>query len=640
MVSCAMAFDVRLRKQNVMMGICVIFLVSFTLSLLETAKSIHFHKTDSEKEKFLIINNWKLQALDRTIIKHLLLTQGCPWEPDAAAVAQYRDCAVVGNGGILLNSSCGQEIDQADLVIRFNLPPMNFSEDVGTKTSLVTINPSIIETKFQYLLARRKPFADALYSYRDAFFLLPTFSFVGHSTLGYRALYTMEDFGLVQKALFLNPEYLRNLGNFWRKKGLQAYRLSSGFMLVSMALEFCERITLYGFWPFSHDLDNQIIPHHYYDNMKPKPGQIQLLVLRCINTSLAARACFWKRLPVKRWKQHLSKSRDGILACWTHDHRYYDCRYLQFHWKAGIWQWKYALSRQDKIKLIHLLLTQRYPWEPNATEVAQYRAELRQCCNASFQLVLTKENTPLGSNITCLEDNDKVAVEAEFIKLLPETSPFSQSQYKNCAVVGNGGTLRNSSCGHEIDQADLVVRFNLPPMNFSEDVGTKTDLMTINPSILKNRFHHLLAENKSFADALGLYRDALFIIPIFTHSHDNDVGYRAIHTMKGFGLAQKAFFLNPQYRTNLKNYWMKKNLQPGRFSSGFVFLSIALEFCQRITLYGFWPFLRDLDNQPIPHHYFDDSLPDVTVHDMPTEFSLYLHMYVQNVLLLRYGKCQ
>ncbi|XP_042328973.1 alpha-2,8-sialyltransferase 8F-like [Sceloporus undulatus] len=326
------------------------------------------------------------------------------------------------------------------------------------------------------------------------------------------------------------------------------------------------------------------------------------------------------------------------LACLVHFVILF--RHVRFHWKTGYWHWKNELSRQDKIRLKHLLLTRRYPWEPNAIEVARYRAELEQCCNASFQLVLTKENTPLGSNISCLEDNIKIAVEAELIKLLPETSPFSQSQYKNCAVVGNGGTLRNSNCGHEIDQADLVVRFNLPPMNFSEDVGTKTSLITINPSILKNKFHHLLAEQKPFADALGLYRDALIFLPIFTHSHNSDVGYRVMHTIERFGLAQKAFFLNPQYQANLKNYWRNKNLQPNRLSSGFIFLSMALEFCQRITLYGFWPFLHDLNNQPIPHHYYDNKLPDDNVHDMPIEFSLYLHMYAQNVLLLQYGKCQ
>ncbi|CAI5791216.1 alpha-2,8-sialyltransferase 8F-like isoform X1 [Podarcis lilfordi] len=300
--------------------------------------------------------------------------------------------------------------------------------------------------------------------------------------------------------------------------------------------------------------------------------------------------------------------------------------------------WK--LPQKDKGILEHVLLTQECPWEPNPAAMAQYRAELGQCCNASFSIVLTKENTPLGSSITFDGMKGKAfPASAKLVDLLPERSPFPDSQYSHCAVVGNGGILRNSSCGQEIDRADLVIRFNLPPMNFSEDVGTKSDLVTLNPSILNENFQRLSDRRKPFADSLRLYGGAFFLIPAFSFVGHTDVSYRALYTMEDFGLSQRALFLNPHYLAPLGSYWKSRGLGPKRLSSGFMFTSMALELCERITLYGFWPFQHDLENQPILHHYYDNRLPKQGVHEMPSEFSRYLDMYAQGVLRLRLGKC-
>uniref|UniRef100_A0A8D2INT2 Alpha-2,8-sialyltransferase 8F-like n=1 Tax=Varanus komodoensis TaxID=61221 RepID=A0A8D2INT2_VARKO len=281
------------------------------------------------------------------------------------------------------------------------------------------------------------------------------------------------------------------------------------------------------------------------------------------------------------------------------------------------------IQTEDKRILEHLLLLQECPWEPDVTAVAQYR----RCCNASSSLVLTKENAPLGSSIIFDGNkNRKLSVDAVLFDLLPKRLPFSDTHYGHCAVVGNGGILRNSHCGHEIDQADLVVRFNMAPMNFSEDVGTKTSLITINPSILQ--FKNLQARRKPFADALRPYRDALFLIPAFSFVGHSTLSYRALYTMEDFGWPQQMFFLNPHYLATLSNHWKEKGFHPQRLSSGFMFVNVALEFCERITLYGFWPFAHDLDDQPIPHHYYDNMLPKAGIHAMPSEFSHYLSMYV------------
>ncbi|XP_056438772.1 alpha-2,8-sialyltransferase 8F isoform X1 [Gadus chalcogrammus] len=182
-------------------------------------------------------------------------------------------CSVVGNGGILSNSTCGERIDSAQFVIRCNLPPVENShlKDVGKKTNLVTANPSILLEKFRGLQEHRRPFMESMHRYNDSLMLLPAFSYSRNTAVSLRALYTIEDFESPIRPVFLNPEYVRNLHSFWRSKGLRSMRLSSGLMVASLALELCTNVHLYGFWPFDqHPLLHQPLNNHYYDNRKSK----------------------------------------------------------------------------------------------------------------------------------------------------------------------------------------------------------------------------------------------------------------------------------------------------------------------------------------------------------------------------------
>ncbi|KAM3863943.1 alpha-2,8-sialyltransferase 8F [Diretmus argenteus] len=182
-------------------------------------------------------------------------------------------CAVVGNGGILANSSCGEKIDSAQFVIRCNLPPLvnGYEKDVGNKTDLVTSNPSILLEKFGGLLERRRPFVESLRTYGDSLMLLPAFSY-GHNTpVSLRALYTIQDFESPTRPVFLNPEYLQSLARFWRSQGLRTVRLSTGIIVASLALELCTNVHLYGFWPFNqHPHGHRPLTNHYYDDRQCK----------------------------------------------------------------------------------------------------------------------------------------------------------------------------------------------------------------------------------------------------------------------------------------------------------------------------------------------------------------------------------
>ncbi|XP_051988085.1 alpha-2,8-sialyltransferase 8F-like [Xyrauchen texanus] len=217
----------------------------------------------------IIYDGEKRKALQVTQALFSILTKEQPF-----GNATWESCAVVGNGGIVANSSCGEQINSAQFVIRCNLPPLGsqYEQDVGNKTNLVTANPSILHEKYSGLMERRRPFAESLHPYGHALLLLPAFSY-GHNTpVSLRAFYTLEDFGndgLLP--VFLNPEYLRGLKKFWRERGLNSVRLSTGLIMASLAIEICNNVHLYGFWPFNkHPHDNRSITNHYYDDRASK----------------------------------------------------------------------------------------------------------------------------------------------------------------------------------------------------------------------------------------------------------------------------------------------------------------------------------------------------------------------------------
>lgn len=125
--------------------------------------------------------------------------------------------------------------------------------------------------RFGALMGRRRTFVESLRSYGDSLLLLPAFSF-GHNTpVSLRAFYTLEDFESPIRPIFFNPGYLQSLALFWRSQGLRTVRLSTGIIMTSLALELCDNVQLYGFWPFDiHPHSFQTLTNHYYDDRKTK----------------------------------------------------------------------------------------------------------------------------------------------------------------------------------------------------------------------------------------------------------------------------------------------------------------------------------------------------------------------------------
>uniref|UniRef100_A0A8C8SJF8 Uncharacterized protein n=1 Tax=Pelusios castaneus TaxID=367368 RepID=A0A8C8SJF8_9SAUR len=192
--------------------------------------------------------------------------------------------------------------------------------------------------------------------------------------------------------------------------------------------------------------------------------------------------------------------------------------------------------------LRQLKLMQNCSWTHNASALDQYRAQLGLCCNASARLLLTQENTPLGSELVYDgQPTKKLKVQEDLWKILPQGSPFQGPLYEYCAVVGNGGILRNSSCGPEIDRAQFVIRFS----------GLN---------------HH----RRPFAEAVGAYGASLLLIPAFSFPGHKERAFQVLYTLEDFGSPARTRFMNPDYLGALDGHWRRHGFRTRRLSSGFM----------------------------------------------------------------------
>ncbi|XP_067303227.1 alpha-2,8-sialyltransferase 8E-like [Pseudorasbora parva] len=279
------------------------------------------------------------------------------------------------------------------------------------------------------------------------------------------------------------------------------------------------------------------------------------------------------------------------------------------------------------------------PYKPNMTEQDINRLRLQYYCNATGSLMLTKRNTAINQSIQYETSTTKTyKVKAELHSMLPEDFPWSGRHLGRCAVVGSGGILKNSSCGNEIDSADFVIRFNLAAVN-DRDVGLKTDLITINPTQIQREYKDLKKNPDPLVERVSVYGNASLIIPAFAYTFCTPVSVQLLKVLQPIRPQQPVLFFSPYYLRTLDRFWKGRGLREVRLSSGFLLISTALELCEHVHVYGFWPFGSDLQERPVPYHYYDLMRPHPRMHKMPEEFVRLLQLHSQGALTLHLQSC-
>ncbi|XP_038621258.1 alpha-N-acetylneuraminide alpha-2,8-sialyltransferase [Tachyglossus aculeatus] len=283
----------------------------------------------------------------------------------------------------------------------------------------------------------------------------------------------------------------------------------------------------------------------------------------------------------------------------------------------------------------------RPPWAPNGTARAQFRKQLEDCCSPGQLFAMTKLNSPQGANLWY--DGEflySFTVDNETYSLFPQTTPF-KLPLKKCAVVGNGGILKNSGCGRRIDEANFVMRCNLPPLSseYTKDVGSKSQLVTANPSIIRKRFQNLLWSRKTFVDSVKVYNRSFIYMPAFSMKSGTEPSLRVYYTLADAGADQAVIFANPNFLRGIGKFWKSRGIHAKRLSTGLFLVSAALGLCEEVAIYGFWPFSVDLGGRFISHHYYDNVLPDSDFHAMPEEFLQLWFLHKSGVLEMQLERC-
>ncbi|CAL1591837.1 unnamed protein product [Knipowitschia caucasica] len=231
-------------------------------------------------------------------------------------------------------------------------------------------------------------------------------------------------------------------------------------------------------------------------------------------------------------------------------------------------------------------------------------------------------------------------------RLLPSAPPLRRQHHRSCAIVGNSGILLNSHCGPRIDQHPFVIRCNLAPVeDFVEDVGSRTDLVTMNPSVVQRAFGDLLTEEwrQRFARRLQALGGSVLWVPAFMAKGGEERVEWTLNMIHEQGLDVRTAVPSLRLLHAVRGYWLTQHVPIKRPSTGLLMYTLATRFCSQLHLYGFWPFPLDPAGQPVKYHYYDQLTYQYSSstgpHAMPLEYRTLRALHRQGALQLHTGPC-
>ncbi|XP_072025850.1 alpha-N-acetylneuraminide alpha-2,8-sialyltransferase-like isoform X2 [Amphiura filiformis] len=299
---------------------------------------------------------------------------------------------------------------------------------------------------------------------------------------------------------------------------------------------------------------------------------------------------------------------------------------------------KYSLP-QTKAEFFAEVLNDTASQDTNRTLLLEYRKEFVEGSTAvglPQNMFCTKENTNVDETFNFLKSLGTATITHDLWNLFPETSLFDDKRrYKKCNIIGNSGILLNSKCGKQIDDADFILRCNLPILKgFEDDVGVHTDLVTIAPSIFRESLS-TEASKREFLETLSDFDGAVWV-QAFIISATWSMAVKAAHLDAAH--KQKMYFGHPENSIAVNHLWRSVG-HPNPITTGFYMTTSFMNICEETHLYGFWPFAETANGTHVNWHYHNSVDPFFSWHDNDDEFRMLWRLHQLNLLKLHFGPC-
>ncbi|XP_061834917.1 alpha-N-acetylgalactosaminide alpha-2,6-sialyltransferase 5 isoform X2 [Nerophis lumbriciformis] len=186
---------------------------------------------------------------------------------------------------------------------------------------------------------------------------------------------------------------------------------------------------------------------------------------------------------------------------------------------------------------------------------------------------------------------------------------------QTCALVTSSGHLIGGGRGEEIDGAECVIRMNDAPAagDFAADVGRRTSLRVIAHSSMQRvlRSRHQL---------INASQDTVFIFwgpSNYMRRDGKGLVYNNLRLMSQVLPKLKVYIISWQKMLQFDELFKKETGKDRRISNswlstGWFTMTIALELCDRINVYGMVApdFCREPENNSVPYHYYEPRGPD------------------------------